>query len=303
LEEEMKKVILVMAVAVVFAFTGTVLASPPTPPPGEGFLIHTDTDITCVGTVIETESFEWHWNNDAESGNTQGIQPALLVGGETEARIVYEQEFRSQNSLLENTVPTEFDKEFTADSHADDGLNVEVDKIIGFTSNGDAGSVASHEEIIALEVVSAGGGVVGGGFTGVLQLCPWNVTGAGTFNATNEGIAMGSQFAIPNVLADGGAGFISFTSAANAYATEFVQLDYDVNASGRGQIEAEMIARLYEGNGVASRFGPAPGLTSVATYQEAAEADGIFQFHKGMMYQAIFAQPSPNPITLDLFND
>jgi hypothetical protein len=302
LEEEMKKVILVMAVAIMFAFTGTVLASPPVPPPFEGFLIHTDTDITCVGEVNESESFEWHWNNDNQTGATRGIG-APLDAGETEARIVYNEEFRSNNSLLDGTVPTEFDKEFTADSHADDGLNLEVDKTIGFTSNGDAGSTASLTEEVALEIVSAGGGVVGGGFAGILALCPWNVTGAGAFPATNEGIAMGSQFAIPNILADGGPGAISFVSATEAYAIDRVELGYDVNATGRGQINAEMIARLYEGSEIAVTAGDVPALNSQATYQQVSEANGIFSFHKGMTYQAIFTQPSPNPITMDLFND
>jgi len=39
----MKKVILVLAVAAVFAFSGTVMASPPVCPPFEGFLIETET--------------------------------------------------------------------------------------------------------------------------------------------------------------------------------------------------------------------------------------------------------------------
>jgi hypothetical protein len=319
---KMKKLFFLFLVACGALFgLQSVWADPPVPPPQEGFLIHTDTDITCVGTVIETESFEWHWNNDAVSGNTQGIQPPLLDAGESEARIVYNEEFRSQNSLVsgesergirgegENgTPPTEYSKEFTADSHADDGLNLEVDKTIGYTSNGAAGSTARLTEEAAIEVVSAGGGGVGGGFAGILALCPWNVTRAGTFNAVNTGVAMGSQFFIPNLLADGGEGQISFISATDASVTAGVSLGYDVNAAGRGQIEAEMIARLYEGNAAATRganvaAGTAPGLNSVIIYSERAEADGIFApFHRTMLFQSAFAQPSPNQITLDLFN-
>jgi hypothetical protein len=301
LEEEMKKVILVMAVAIMFAFTGTVLASPPVPPPFEGFLISTSTDITCTGEVNEDEMFEWHWNNDNAAGTTNGIG-APLDAGESEARIVYNEEFRSNNSLLEGTVPTEFDKDFVANSHPDDGQNLEVDKTIGFTSNGDAGSTATLTEEVALEIVSAGGGTVGGGFAGILALCPWNVTVAGAFPATNEGIAMGSQFNIPNILADGGPGAISFVSATDAFATEQVELGYEVTATGRGQIQAEMIARLYEGSSALATAGDVPALNSEATYQQVSEANGIFSFHKEMVYQSIFEQPSPNPITMDLFN-
>ena len=308
----MKKFNFLITFVAVFAVCSFVWADPPVPPPFEGFLIHTDTDITCVGEVNESESFEWHWNNDGEAGTSLGIG-APLNPGESEARIVYNEEFRSQNTLVPGggqreiraepeTPPTVYDKEFTADSHADDGQNLEVDKTIGFISNGDAGSFASLTEEVAVEVVSAGGAGIGGGFAGILALCPWNITGAGGFPATNSGVAMGSQFFIPSVLIDGDPGAISFVSATDASAIDRIEIGYDVNATGRGQIEAEMIARLYEGSAAVTTVGDVPALNSEYVYSERGEANGIFSFHRTMLFQSVFAQPSPNPITMDLFN-
>jgi hypothetical protein len=308
----MKKFILVTTLGALFAVYSFVWADPPVPAPFEGFLIHTDTDISCVGEVNEDEMFEWHWNNDGAVGATRGIG-APLSPGESEARIVYNEEFRSQNTLVPGgdgrdiraepeTPPTEYDKEFTADSHADDGLNLEVDKTIGYISNGDPGTFASLTEEAAIEVVSAGGAGVGGGFAGILALCPWNVTVAGGFPATNTGVAMGSQFFIPNVLIDGDPGGISFVSATDVSVTDRNELGYEVTATGRGQIETEMIARLYEGSSAVTTVGEVPALNSEFVYTERAEANGIFSFHRTMLYQSVFQQPSPNPITMDLFN-
>ena len=237
-----------------------------------------------------------------------------------------------------------------------------VEKDIGYTSDGEAGSHADLEEIASEEVVSAGGafgwermgpgallpGNFGGGsmFTGVLSLCPWAFNsgtangangltyGPGIYPATNEGIAMGSTFAIPAQLANGDPGNISFSSDTEVGVTKGVWMNYNVDANGKGLIKAEMIARLWEGsdkvwrapattavnnhlltdgttpslNSVATYtetsmtngiFDPPP-LNSVATYQEYVKADGIFQFHKGMTYRAQFAAPSITPIDLEI---
>jgi len=59
------KKILIISIAVVFAFTGVVMATPPTNSPVEGFKITTETFINCVGYVSEKSNFTWHWNNSA----------------------------------------------------------------------------------------------------------------------------------------------------------------------------------------------------------------------------------------------
>ena len=305
----MKKVILVMAVAALFAFTGTVMASPPVPPPEEGFKITTDTNIVAVGQVTENEGFTWHWNYDnGPAGINDGIiggvvngplngGPNTLTLNESEARIRYTEEFNSMNTLSAATVPTTFDKKFLAETHPTDTPNVSVDKVIGYTSDGASGSVADFDDKVAIEVVSAGGDQTGA-FAGIFVLCPWVGPNVDELPATNEGIAMGSSFDIPNLMANGAFGSISANIESDAEVTNQVTLGYDITATGAGRVNAAMLAKLYDGVGPLTFDGPP--LASVATYTEFAEANGLFApFHKKMDYAAYFTKPSPTPEIID----
>jgi hypothetical protein len=71
----MMKKIVILAFALVFMASGAVLASPPVPPPTEVDTISTQTDIQCVGTVLETESYTRRW-----IGATDGDPGAQVVG-------------------------------------------------------------------------------------------------------------------------------------------------------------------------------------------------------------------------------
>jgi len=303
----MKKVILIMAVAAVFAFTGSVvMASPPVCPPFEGFYIETVTDVSVFGDLSESEDFEWNWNNDSCQKATNGIaNPADAANGlqadESVARITYSEEFDSYNGLAhgEGVVATTLEKTFTADSHLINiNSNVDVEKDIGYISDGGAGSQADLTEKASVEVVSAGGTLDSGTalFHGVLALCPWSTTSTKTWPATNEGIAMGSRFHVPSQLTNGDPGYITFGSETEMNVTDMVAMHYDVTADGKGVMEAEMLARLWEGSMPGTTN--ATKLNSVATYQEYVKADGIFQFHKGMTYRAEFAAPSITPTEL-----
>jgi len=307
----MKKVILVLAVAAVFAFTGSVMASPPVCPPFEGFFIETVTDVTVYGDLAEDENFEWNWNNDSCQGATNGIVNGAdptngLSPDESVARITYSEEFDSYNGLAhgEGVVPTTLTKTFAADTHVIDiQHNVDVEKDIGYASDGGAGSQADLTEKASLEIVSAGGNLEKATklFPGVLALCPWATTSSKTWPATNEGIAMGSRFHVPSQLENGDPGYITFASDTEIDATKLVAMHYDVTADGKGTMEAEMIARLWEGSAPATAGnGMVPALNSVATYEEYVKADGIYQFHKGMTYRAQFAPPSPTPINMTI---
>ena len=298
----MKKVILVMAVAVFFAFTGIVMATPPTNQPVEGFKITTDTNIVAVGIVKESENFTWHWNNTASSqvSDSWGVVPSANVPGalganETEARIRYTEEFNSINTLSAATVPTTFNKVFVADTHPTDMPNMTVDKVIGYTSDGAAGSVADFSDKVAMEVVSAGGDQ-SGGFAGIFVLCPWIGADVDELPATNEGVAMGSAFNIPNLMSNGAFGSISANIESDVELTSNVQMGYEIMATGAGLINAEMLAKLYEGTGAAtSSLGKnTTPLQSFASYSEKAEANGMFApFFKKMNYASKFTPPSP----------
>jgi hypothetical protein len=298
LEEEMKKVILVLAVAAVFAFSGTVMASPPVCPPFEGFLIETETNVNVIGNMSEEESFEWMWNNADCEDTSLDIADGNLQDNESVGRISYTEDFDSFNGL--EAEETTFNKEFTANSHPDGSANLTVEKDIGYTSDTIAGHHASFKEIASEEVVSAGGVFQTGDlFEGVLALCPWATTSSNTpWPATNEGIAMGSKFSIPAVLSNGDAGFIDFASDTEVGITKGVYMTYDVTATGKGLMQAEMIARLWEGT-VPGTTDAIP-LNSKATYTEKTVADGIFDFHKGMLYRAKFDEPEITPIGLEI---
>ena len=229
----MKKVILTIAVAFVFAFVGSVWASPPCPPPEEGYVISTTTAITCVGTTVEKQSFTDTHAFQLDAAADAGI--AGLDENETISRIRYEEEYRGYGGF------TVFNKDFDAKSH--DTPNLEVDKAIGYVSNGVPGSVASFDERVAIEVVSAGTDIPAGPqFAGLLAMCPWATVGDG-FPATNEGVAMGSSFSV------NAGGSISVLTHTDAEVTENVALAYGINAVGaNATVSAGMLASLWEGS-------------------------------------------------------
>jgi len=180
----MKKVILVLAVAAVFAFTGSVMASPTVCPPFEGFYIETITDVSVYGDLAEDENFEWRWNNDSCMIATNDAFNDLQ-DNESVARVTYSEEFDSYNGLAhgEGVTPTTLTKTFAADTHVIDiDHNVDVEKDIGYQSDGQAGSQADLTEKASLEIVSAGGnlGPATKLFPGVLALCPWATTSSTT---------------------------------------------------------------------------------------------------------------------------
>jgi hypothetical protein len=286
----MKKVVLSSVVAFVFLFVGYALASPPVPYPDQGYVLSTTTDIQCTGTVVERQSFvDTHaYNNDPQVPATIG---GGLVPNESIARIAYEEEYRGYNGF------TTFDKDFDAKSHPANESNLEVDKVIGFVSNSQLGSVASHNERVAIEVVSAGSDAAGEQFSGLLALCPWSPVGNG-FDATNEGIAMGSSFDV----AVGGA--ITSTTHADADVTKYVALKYGVSAEGSDvTVSAGMLASLWEGSErvLAPAVPPVvPALAGRTHYTEDAMASGAYvNFNKEMVYQSVFTEPSPTPDTID----
>ena len=285
----MKKVILTIAVAFVFAFVGSVWASPPCPPPEEGYVISTTTAITCVGAVVEkqsftdTHAFQLNPNLKADPPVVAGI--ASLDDNETISRIRYEEEYRGYGGF------TVFNKDFDAKSH--DTPNLEVDKAIGYVSNGVPGSVASFDERVAIEIVSAGTGEdAAGQFAGLLAMCPWAPVGDG-YPATNEGVAMGSSFSV------NAGGNISVLTHTDAEVTENVALAYGINAVGaNATVSAGMLASLWEGSTTGTTADDAV-LAARTTYTEIATATGVFDFSKEMLYQSVFTEPSPIPESID----
>jgi hypothetical protein len=271
-----KKVILVMAVAGLFAMVGSVLASPPVTGPKEGFLIDTTTDIQCIGTVIESERFDWTY---ADGGAVNGT---LGTTGD-HAQVVYQQDYEGVDGT------TSFNKTFTADSSslASGNPNLNVDKIITYQAlvpndgvNTPLGT-STHSERVGLNIVSAGGSY--GGLGGLLSLCPFN--SQGTFPATNEGIAAGSDFTADTMQA---------VNSTEVFSTSTPTLTYDTTMNGTGEASAAFIVELQEGL-TAQANAPNNNATIISdtVYQEEATARSIpglgpFSFVKNMTYQTDF---------------
>jgi hypothetical protein len=77
----MMKKIGILAFALVFMASGAVLASPPVPPPTEVDTISTQTDIQCIGTVLERESYtrQWIGASDGDPG-PQAVGTTVVDG-------------------------------------------------------------------------------------------------------------------------------------------------------------------------------------------------------------------------------
>jgi len=284
----MKKLI-VLAVGLFFlTISATAVASPPVPPPPEGFNITTETRINCIGDVVERQNFDWrYFSGTGAIGATGGANGIWDDGWQDGAELRYTQDFRAFGG------ETNFVKDFSATT--DSEPNLDVFKLIGYTADADSNaSLAIHEERVGLAVVSAGGDL-GPNLSGLLSLCPWVVTG-GQYPPTNEGIAAGSTFRVTELE--------NFTTRSLVTSTDIPRLQYEVDAPyGVGTIEASFIVELWEGReGVGVwQGGAAPDLQSRTTYTEYARADGVWNFYKSVEYQSTFPElGSLNPFR-DLF--
>jgi hypothetical protein len=132
------------------AFAGLVLASPPVPPPEEGFAITTACDVEVAGDLLENEGYVWTYVSDAAAANTTGgalwrilgfpgssVDPLFLGIGGSAAQTRYSEELDSADSSL-----TQFKKDFMALS--DDTPNLDVNKDFGYVAS--ATSLIAHAE-------------------------------------------------------------------------------------------------------------------------------------------------------------
>jgi len=261
-----------VALALVFFIALPATASPPVPPPVAGSVFSSSTNIECLGTVLESESYTNRWigatdgNPGAQVVGTvptvltdtdgaplqQGVNPAdvdlvapgsnlrvpVLGAGDSIGEIRYEEEFNAVNGFLQ------YNKQFDVDQG--EAPNLDVDKTFVFFAEEGTNGNLSFVERVGLTVVSNGfdrsaaappvTGIVGG-------LCPWVQDGGGNdeIPATNELIAMGSQMSVTQVDA---------TTATSLGVTDVApNISYAVAGQGIGFIEASMAAQIQEGFG------------------------------------------------------
>jgi hypothetical protein len=283
--------ILAITAIVLVGFVGYALASPPVPPPVEGYHIATTVDVEMSsGDFTEVESFTSTWVHDTLAySNGQGStlahpgQLQRLTEGARAGQIRYTEEMGSTDTAF-----FQFKKGFAANSHggADTaGDNLSVEKNYGYVAS-EASLIANAEnkERVGISIVANGDTA---GFGDMPSLCPW-ASGSG-IPATNEFIAMGSDTATTSVM-------VSDTET-KAAVTRAPELDHSISAVGIGMAQGLMRVSLMEGGGMYVPDGTVPDLVSKTDYSEKTTASGtIDKFFKGMHYHSTipsYQMPEP----------
>ncbi|MDY6987151.1 MAG: hypothetical protein SWQ30_03755 [Thermodesulfobacteriota bacterium] len=274
-----------IAAIVLMGFVGYALASPPVPPPVEGFGINTAVDVEMsAGDFTEVEAFTWTWVADMDATDTDtstlahpGVPQYLGQDGRA-AQIRYTEEMQSTDTSF-----FQFNKDFAAASGAADpaGNNLNVAKNYGYVAS-EASLIAnaSNKERVGLSIVANGDSA---GLGDMPSLCPW---AAGTgIPATNEFIAAGVDTSTTSVM-------VSDTDT-EVRATTAPELNQAISASGIGMARALFRVALMEGG---SQYDPVndtvvPDLMSKTDYSEATTAAGVIEkFSKSMHYHSTIPQ-------------
>jgi len=284
----MKKLAILAAVAMVMAFVTAGWASPPVPPPKEGFVITSTTAIECLGTVTETEDYDWTYYAVEDptrplEGNPVPIQdpenPDAILGADQAAQIRYTEDFVALNGF------TQFNKSLGATTYpTDENPNLEVQKNVGYIAfTDDPLAEATMVERVGMNVVATGD-VLRAGFAGLLSLCPMGVTEAeANLPATNEAIAAGNTFKVTALQ--------NWSSNSQVTTTALPELQMAVSATlaaegsfaGIGSIGTTFIVQVLEGVGQGSAGVPT---ISEVNYSDSSTAAGVWNFEKFMAYNS-----------------
>ena len=286
----------VIAVALML-FSGNCLASPPVPPPTEGFNIKTAVDCEMsAGDFTETEAFTWTWVRDMapqwviipSTLAYPGVDQWLEYSGRA-AQIRYTEEMQSTDTSF-----FQFKKDFAAAAEGADAAsnNLSVGKNYGYmASEASLIANATNSERVGLSIVANGDTA---GLGDMPSLCPW--AAEDFIPATNEFIAMGSDTSTMSVM-------VSDTETTTA-ATRAPALNHSISAVGVGMAQGLMKVALMEGDtmydplfddhGRPEDFfwvpGP-PNLQSQTDYSEKSTASGtIDKFAKAMHYHSTIPQ-------------
>ena len=313
---------LVLVAAFMFGMSRTVTASPPVPPPAEGFGISVATNVDVIGSLTEHEDFVWTYVSDQLNaadraawlaGGPLGVlplssvQPLFLAPAGRAAQIRYSDDVDSSFGAL-NMLDKNFDAGSANSLEGDN--NLVVDKDYAYVAGTNPLANAEGHEKGALSIVANGDDQ---GLGDMPSICPW-AAGFG-IPATNEFIVAGSSFSTMVAMR-------TFTDTA-VRSTAAPALSHKITADGQGMVRGDMIVRLMEGNRPAifddgtGRFwdplapvgGPIPNLqgdpneaglpemASIVNYKDTTVASGnILNFKKSMSYKStIPAYQMPEP--------
>ena len=147
--KKMKKTIelisvVAIAMALMIAFSGVALASPPVPPTKETERVEITTDITCSGTVVESQRLSLESKGLVLGITLPEIKKAYMWSAS--GKIGYDEK------MIGSSGNTNFCKEFKVDTGT--APNLAVHKQIGYTQ-GFLGSLSHHEQA-GMKVIAAG---------------------------------------------------------------------------------------------------------------------------------------------------
>jgi len=278
--------ILAITGTVLMGFVGYALASPPVPPPKEGFGITTAVDVEMsAGDCTEVEAFVWTWVHDdttlnMDPGSTldhPGVPQFLQTGGRA-AEIRYTEELATTDTSF-----FQLNKNFAAASGGEP--NLDVAKNYGYVAS-EASLIANatNKERVGLSIVANGDRE---GLNDMPSLCPW--VAERKIPATNEFIAAGSNTSTTSVM-------VSDTDT-DVLATKAPELNHTISAVGVGNATALMKVQLMEGGDLWVITTPVPDLVSKTSYSETSSATGaIDKFTKAMHYHStipVYQMPEP----------
>ena len=253
-------VAIAMALTLTIAFSGVALASQPVPPTKETETIDITTDITCSGTVVESQRLSL----ESSSTDLLDIPPLEVTDknvGEVYGKIKYDEK------MIGSSGTTDFDKCLSVDTGS--APNLDVHKQIGYTQ-GALGSLSHHEQV-GMKVTAARTYT-----TKTSQdICPFREekNEYTKIPASCEEVNVYSEMVVTDVQAE--------TDTKVGITKAPVNANYDVTATGTGLVAVGVGVYVEDG-----RSHSKDTLGSRLMYKEKSIAYGDFEFTKKIGYES-----------------
>ena len=247
--------VVAIAMALTIAFSGVALASQPVTTTKGTEILEITTDITCSGTVVESQGLS------LDIGSKNLLDNPPLAAGEIYGGIKYDEK------MIGLSGDTEFDKCFEVDTGT--APNLDVHKQIGYTA-GFLGSLSHHEQV-GMKAIAAGKTTT----KTTKHICPFDkpTTTTKKVPGSCEEVHAYSEMFVTNVQA---------TTTTEVGITEApVNLNYRINAEGTGLVVAGVGVYVDDGRG-----GAEDALGSRMMYKEKSIAYGDFTFTKEVGYKS-----------------
>ena len=241
--------VVAIAMALTIAFSGVALASQPE-------IIDITTDITCSGTVVESQGLS------LDIGSKNLLDNPPLADGEIYGGIKYDEK------MIGLSGDTEFDKCFEVDT-SKTAPNLDVHKQIGY-KQGFLGSLSHHEQV-GMKVIAAGKPAKKKASSAhepwKQAICPFRGEYVPAVPGSCEEVHAYSEM------------FVTDVSAATMTEVGIVNLNYRINAEGTGLVVAGVGVYVEDGR-------TDKKLGSRMMYKEKSIAYGEFELTKEVGYKS-----------------